>query len=201
MALSASRRAMLKQQESAKKEVAAVGGGGDDGMDWLEKYVDKLDKEMSEVKVSLHGMHTEMLDMRVEMKQNLKGTEDRITAILDRNLTEMRERDAQRHAEILTLSTKFGDEIKEVKADIKDLRKDLNTSAQDLRKDLNTSVQDLRKDLNTSVQDLRKDLNTSVQDLRKDFHKDTKLIIRWVMGFTVTIVISFVSILATLLRH
>lgn len=178
MALSASRRAMLKQ-ELAREEMAAVGGGGDDGMDWLEKYVEKLDKEMSEVKVSLHDMHTEMLDMRVEMKQNLKETEDRITAILDRNLTAMRERDAQRHAENLSLSTKFGDEIKEVKADIKDLRKDLNTS----------------------VQDLRKDLNTSVQDLRKDFHKDTRLITRWVMGFTVTIVISFVSILATLLRH
>lgn len=159
MALPDPRKAALNQQAISQKELAVAGGGGDDGMDWLEKYVEKLDRDMSEVKGSLR-------DLRVEMKQGFKETEDRLTAIINRDRAEMRERDAQLHAEILGLSSKFDQETATLKTDAATLK---------------TDVGDLKSDV-------------------KDLRKDTGVIMRWVMGFTVTMVLGFLTVLAAILK-
>ncbi|AZR72190.1 hypothetical protein BBF96_01525 [Anoxybacter fermentans] len=56
-----------------------------DSMDWQEKYLEKLDHDIS------------------EMKRSLRDTEERIAQMINQTLTEMRDRDNQRHAEILAL--------------------------------------------------------------------------------------------------
>lgn len=58
---------------------------GDVFMDWQEKYIDKLDRDIG------------------EMKESLRETEERIANMIDRSLAEMRDRDNQRHQEMLTL--------------------------------------------------------------------------------------------------
>lgn len=54
-------------------------------MDWQEKYIDKLDREIS------------------DMKESLRATEERIVNLISQSLTEMRDRDNQRHQEFLEL--------------------------------------------------------------------------------------------------
>ncbi|SMB98030.1 Protein of unknown function [Thermanaeromonas toyohensis ToBE] len=54
-------------------------------MDWQEKYLDKLNQDIGDIKASL------------------KSTEDRIAHMINQTLSEMRDRDNQRHAEILAL--------------------------------------------------------------------------------------------------
>lgn len=54
-------------------------------MDWQEKYLDKLDRDISDMKNSLHA------------------TEERIAGMVNQTLSEMRDRDNQRHTEFLTL--------------------------------------------------------------------------------------------------
>lgn len=146
---------------------------------------------MSEVKASLH-------DMRTEMKQSLKETEDRITAVVDRDLAERRERDAQRHAEIQEIKNEF----KEFKVAQEETRQEilaLRGEAGVLHTD-NSEAKTAIGDLKTDSQTLKTDVATLKTDV-KDLHKDTRIIIRWVMGLTGTMVIGFISILATLLRH
>lgn len=58
---------------------------GDVIMDWQEKYIDKLDREIS------------------DMKESLRATEERIVNLISQSLTEMRDRDNQRHQEFLEL--------------------------------------------------------------------------------------------------
>lgn len=58
---------------------------GDNRMDWQEKYLDKLDRDIG------------------EMKNSLKFTEERIADMISQTLSDMRDRDKQRHEEILAL--------------------------------------------------------------------------------------------------
>ncbi len=187
MALPDPRKAVLNQQAISKREMAVAGGGGDDGMDWLEKYVEKLDGDMSEVKVSLH-------DLRVEMKQGFKETEDRLTAIINRDLAEMRERDAQRHAEILALPVQFHDEVDPLKSDLSTLKADVGVIKADVTI-IKADVAIIKADVATLKADVG-DLKSNIKDLRKD----TGVIMRWVMGFTVTMVVGFLTVLAAILK-
>jgi len=52
-------------------------------MDWQEKYFDKLDRDIG------------------EMKNSLRATEERIAGMINQTLGELRDRDNQRHGEIL----------------------------------------------------------------------------------------------------
>lgn len=61
----------------------------DDHMDWQEKYIDKLDQNIN------------------EMKQGLRDTENRIAQMVNQTLSEMRDRDNQRHQEFLELNHKI----------------------------------------------------------------------------------------------
>lgn len=54
-------------------------------MDWQEKYLDKLDRDIGEIKASL------------------RTTEERIANIVNQALSEMRDRDNQRHQEYLSI--------------------------------------------------------------------------------------------------
>lgn len=56
-------------------------------VDWQERYIDKLDRDVS------------------DMKASLKATEDRIAGMINQTLGEMRDRDNQRHAEVLGLKS------------------------------------------------------------------------------------------------
>jgi len=69
-------------------------------MDWQEKYLDKLDRDIS------------------EMKSSLQATEERITKqitqIVNQALGEMRDRDSQRHKEFIEINRKIDSKINSI---------------------------------------------------------------------------------------
>jgi hypothetical protein len=65
-----------------KSQTAATIEEGE-AMDWQEKYFDKLDRDFS------------------DMKNSLRTTEERIAGLVNQALGELRDRDNQRHAEIM----------------------------------------------------------------------------------------------------
>ena len=66
-------------------------------MDWQEKYLDKLDRDIS------------------EMKNVVQASEDRIARMIENALTEMRDRDNQRHQEIIEIRTRLDEQTKYVR--------------------------------------------------------------------------------------
>lgn len=83
-----------------------------DSMDWQDKYLEKLDRDIN------------------DMKRSLRDTEERIAQMINQTLAEMRDRDNQRHREFLSLNQKidsFGDSIDqkigEMRKEIKEDRK------------------------------------------------------------------------------
>ena len=73
----------------------AASARGENTMDWQEKYLDKLDRDIG------------------EMKNSLRSTEERIAQMVNQTLSEMRDRDNQRHAEISALRN----DIQAIRAD------------------------------------------------------------------------------------
>lgn len=80
----------------------------DSSMDWQEKYLDKLDRDIS------------------EMKNVVQASEDRIARMIENALTEMRDRenqrlseirdrDNQRHQEIMEIRTRLDEQTKYVR--------------------------------------------------------------------------------------
>ena len=69
-------------------ETAATKGEGQI-MDWQEKYLDKLDRDIG------------------DMKSSLRATEERIGGMVNQTLSEMRDRDGQRHTEFLALRSDY----------------------------------------------------------------------------------------------
>jgi len=63
-------------------EVSKPSGKGDQPMDWQEKYLDKLDRDVS------------------DMKNAITSSEERIARMIDSTMAELRDRDNQRHAEM-----------------------------------------------------------------------------------------------------
>ncbi|GAV24762.1 hypothetical protein ciss_06950 [Carboxydothermus islandicus] len=58
-------------------------------MDWQEKYLDKLDRDIS------------------DMKASLRATEERVAQMISQTLSEIRDRDNQRHQEFLAINQKI----------------------------------------------------------------------------------------------
>ncbi|PTX52695.1 hypothetical protein C8P63_1307 [Melghirimyces profundicolus] len=75
-------REYLKQAASGKEEDLPK---GESFMNWQEKYIDKLDRDMN------------------DMKNTITSSEDRIARMIDSAMTEMRDRDNQRHQEIIEM--------------------------------------------------------------------------------------------------
>jgi len=69
----------------------------DSSMDWQEKYLDKLDRDIS------------------EMKNVVQASEDRIARMIENALTEMRDRDNQRHQEMIEIRTRLDEQTKYVR--------------------------------------------------------------------------------------
>lgn len=63
-------------------------------MDWLARYIDKLDRDIS------------------ELKAEFRAAETRIGARIDQALGEMRHLDGQRHQEFLVLDNRLSEERK-----------------------------------------------------------------------------------------
>lgn len=84
--------------EKTRKGVTSV--------DWQEKYVDKLDRDIADIKASLR-----------DAKEDIKRTVDAIARSIDQSLGEMRERDNQRHAEILAFRTEINNNISSIRQD------------------------------------------------------------------------------------
>ena len=88
----------------------------DDEMEWQEKYIDKLNQDVSDIK-------SDMRAMRQELKTEIREMRQEINATLDRALTEMRDRDNQRHQEILTMQTKIDENVAGLKTEISSTNK------------------------------------------------------------------------------
>jgi len=76
--------AALKQLESAYEQITSTKERGNQ-MDWQEKYFDKLDRDIGDI------------------KNSLRTTEERIAQMVNQTLSEMRGRDNQRHQEYLSI--------------------------------------------------------------------------------------------------
>ena len=96
---------------------------GDDEMEWQEKYIDKLNQDVSDIRTEMQGIRSEMRDMRQELKTEIREMRQEINATLDRALTEMRDRDNQRHQEILTMQTKIDENVAGLKKEISSTNK------------------------------------------------------------------------------
>ena len=96
---------------------------GDDEMEWQEKYIDKLNHDVSDIRTETQGIRSEMRDMRQELKTEIREMRQEINATLDRALTEMRDRDNQRHQEILTMQTKIDENVAGLKTEISSTNK------------------------------------------------------------------------------
>lgn len=70
-------------------------------MDWQEKYLDKLDRDVGDI------------------KQSLRATEERIASMVSQTLGEMRDRDNQRHAEVQTIRS----DIQAIRSDNEETRR------------------------------------------------------------------------------
>jgi len=69
-------------REHAERLASTSPRKDDSSMDWQEKYFDKLDRDIS------------------EMKNVVQASEDRIARMIENAMTEMRDRDNQRHQEM-----------------------------------------------------------------------------------------------------
>jgi len=78
---------------------------GDISMDWQEKYIDSLDKNVQEIK-------REIKETRAEIKQDFDSK-------LNQFMSELRDRDNQRHQEIIAMQQRIDNNISELKGDIK----------------------------------------------------------------------------------
>ena len=94
---------------------------GDDEMEWQEKYIDKLNQDVSDIRTETRGIRSEMRDMRQELKTEIREMRQEINATLDRALAEMRDRDNQRHQELLAIQNK-------IDANVAGLKKEINST-------------------------------------------------------------------------
>ncbi|WDU84244.1 hypothetical protein [Caloramator sp. Dgby_cultured_2] len=78
---------------------------GGENMDWQEKYIEKLNQDVSEI------------------KNDIKNLENKIDEKLDRVLTEFRDRDNQRHLEIIELHKKIDNNIDNIHKELKEDKK------------------------------------------------------------------------------
>lgn len=70
-------------------------------VDWQEKYIDKVDRDLSEIKSSL-------ID-----------TEKHIERMINNTLTEIRDRDNQRHLETLAVNKRLDESSSEIRSELK----------------------------------------------------------------------------------
>lgn len=90
----------VAQTAQAIVETAATREGGSQ-VDWQEKYLDKLDRDVGDI------------------KQSLRATEERIASMVSQTLGEMRDRDNQRHAEVQTIRS----DIQAIRSDNEETRR------------------------------------------------------------------------------
>jgi len=87
---------------------------GSDFIDWQEKYIDNLDKSVQDIK-------NEVKDMRTELKNEFDTK-------FNQFMNELRDRDNQRHLEIITMSQRMDENLKEIKIDIKSTKSEIQTT-------------------------------------------------------------------------
>ena len=101
---------------------------GDDEMEWQEKYIDKLNQDVSDIRTEMQGIRSEMRDMRQELKTEIREMRQEINATLDRALTEMRDRDNQRHQEILAIQNRIDANVASLKTEISGVKSEMSTT-------------------------------------------------------------------------
>lgn len=99
-------KATCNQLESICEQITATEERGS-LMDWHEKYLDKLDKDIA------------------EMKSSLRDTENRIAQMINQTLSEMRDRDNQRHQEFLAINTKLDQKVDSIEQKIDKVRNEI----------------------------------------------------------------------------
>jgi hypothetical protein len=85
------------KENKTAKGIGLTGGGN---MDWQEKYIDKLDRDLGEIKSSLRATEERIAGM-VETSVNT------LNQTVNQTLGEMRDRDNQRHQEFINISNKL----------------------------------------------------------------------------------------------
>lgn len=89
---------------------------GGDNMDWQEKYIDKLDKDVDDIKSEIKNIESK-IDYRLD-----KAVSE-MREIVNQTLAELRDRDNQRHLEIIELQKKIDNNIDSINNQFKEDRK------------------------------------------------------------------------------
>lgn len=93
----------LKQKLSKERSIS---------MDWQEKYIDSLDKNVRDIK-------TEISTVKSEIKAEVATVKSDFDNKINQFMTELRDRDNQRHKEIIAMQQRVDESLKEIRTDIK----------------------------------------------------------------------------------
>lgn len=85
-----------KMLYNTTKSTSAEADQGDDLMDWQEKYIEKVDQSISEI------------------KQGLRDTENRISEMINKHIEYNTHLDEERHSEILKVNEKLDQSIESI---------------------------------------------------------------------------------------
>jgi len=97
------------EDESRKSKMANTSSRKDENaMDWQEKYFDKLDRDIS------------------DMKNSLQATEDRIARMIENAMNEIRDRENQRQAEMRDRDNQRHQEMMEIRTSLDNLQKQIH---------------------------------------------------------------------------
>ena len=94
---------------------------GDDEMEWQEKYIDKLNQDVSDIKSDMRAMRQELRTEMSEMRQEIKSD-------IQSMMAEMRDRDNQRHQEILSIQDRIDANVASLKTEISGIKGEMSNT-------------------------------------------------------------------------
>ena len=89
----------------------------DDEMEWQEKYIDKLNQDVTDIRSEIRGIRAEMKEMRQEIKSDIQSM-----------MAEMRDRDNQRHQEILSIQDRIDANVASLKTEISGIKGEMSNT-------------------------------------------------------------------------
>lgn len=105
-----------------EKHFAQVSAGEEAApLDWQEKYIDRLANDIQDIKSSLHS------------------TEERIEASINRMLEELRDRDNQRHKELLAVNERIDKNVSDLANEIRSTNERIDKNVSDLRNEIQST--------------------------------------------------------------
>lgn len=92
-----------------------------DSMDWKEKYIDELGKKMRDISIDNKELRSEINSVQTNMERSFDNRFNQFMA-------ELRDRDNQRHAEILAIQKQADNRLEQLKTEISGVKTEMGTT-------------------------------------------------------------------------